>query len=161
MQSIRYLLFTCLMTGGSLGYADHDLQDDVHFDTLLQFGGTITGLEWAEPHVLIRITGNPDLQNSPQFLVEIDSSSELAARGLGMSDFEVLSQISIIGYTARSGSSLREKRIHGLYLALSPRHYVLVNERLFNLLPTVEGHNVIIDDSGSTSVFGEPERLHD
>lgn len=155
MQSIRYLLFACLMTGGSLSYADHDLQDDVHFDTLLQFGGTITGLEWAEPHVLIRITGNPDLQNSPQFLVEIDSSSELAARGLGMSDFEVLSQISIIGYTARSGSSLREKRIHGLYLVLSPRHLVLLNERLLNLLPTVEGPKHIILNSGIAFEAGE------
>jgi len=138
-----------LLSAMSGAYSHHEIHEDVNLGHLIQFGGTIMGLEWAEPHVLIRIVGNPDLRNSPQWLVELDSSTDLEARGLNMTDFEVLSHVSIVGYPARSGSNTRENRIYGLYLARSPTHKELLNERLLDLLPLIEGIKAIPSDGGA------------
>ncbi|MEX2506750.1 MAG: DUF6152 family protein [Pseudohongiellaceae bacterium] len=148
------LLLASLMYLGTVShsYGHHDFTDDVNLGHLIQFGGTITGLEWAEPHVLIRIVGNPDLPNSPEWLVEIESSENLISRGIDMQTFEVPSRISIIGYPSKGQFRQGESLIYGLYLAQSPIDKVLLNEDLLNLLSTTSGLKAISVDGGGVFV---------
>ena len=146
MKKYVALVFTAFLTGSS--YAHHEIQPYVDLGALTHFSGVITGLEWAEPHVLIRLVGNPYLQNSPQWLVEVDPPTDLMSRGFSMSDFELLTRISIIGYQAKHVVSYGETYIYGLYLRESSGFRALLNERLLRILPYVDEVGRIITDDG-------------
>lgn len=118
-------------------HAHHEFYDDVNTG-LIHFGGTITGLEWAEPHVLIRISMNPNRPSSPQYLVEVGSPEELLAEGVDMSTLEVLSYISIIAYPSKSKVYEDGRYMYGLYLAKSLWNKILLNQRLYEQLPQVD-----------------------
>lgn len=133
----RFIAFTICFTLAASSHAHHEFYDDVS-GSISHFGGTITGLEWAEPHVLIRISMNPNRRSSPQYLVELGSPEELLAEGVDMSTFEILSYISIIAYPSKSKSNRGERYMYGLYLAKSPWNKILLNQRLYESLPQVD-----------------------
>lgn len=133
----------------SYSFAHHELSDDVNFGSLIQFGGTITGIEWAEPHVLIRVTSNPKSTRSAQWLVLIDSPSRLAPEDINIDTFETLDHVSFIGYPSRNNHYSGESLIYGLYHARSPTDRILLYEDLLILLEKTKGLKTEVIDNGA------------
>lgn len=132
---------TCFILATS-SHAHHEFFDDVNTASLIHFGGTITGLEWTEPHVLVRIMANPKLSSSPQWLVELGSPKELIAEGVDINSLEVLSYISIIAYPSKSKVYEDGGYMYGIYLAKSPTNKILLNQHLYEQLPQVDWSQV-------------------
>ncbi len=136
MKNYVALVFITFFAGSSYGH--HEINPCRDLAALTHFSGVITGLEWAEPHVLIRLVGSPNTQKSPQWLVEVDSPTDLVSRGFSMSDFKLLTRISIVGYQAKHVARYGETYIYGLYLQESSGFRALLNETLLHVLPYVD-----------------------
>ena len=140
------MFFLC-SSGSSYGH--HKIGEDANFGHLIQFGGTITAVEWADPHVLVRVVSNPNFANSPQWVVALDTPDGLGSEGLNLESFELLSYASFIGYPSRGNYRAGESILYGLYLARSPTDKVLVNQNLLMALENATGLKAISTDEGS------------
>lgn len=132
-----FIAFMVYLISAPVNYAHHDFFEDINLSSLYQFSGTVMGLQWDAPHVLIRVIGNPDLSSSPQWLIEIDSPEQLLSNDISMEMFDVFSRISIVAYPSKAKSSNGERYMYGLYFADTPTNMLLLNEELYSALPTL------------------------
>lgn len=144
----KFLGLLLLLCASNSTYGHHELEEDANFGHLIQFGGTITAVEWAEPHVLVRVVGNPNLANSPQWLVALASPNRLNSEGIDLEDFEILSHASFIGYPSKGSYRTEDSILYGLYLARSPSDRVLMNPDLLMALENASGLKAISTNEG-------------
>lgn len=143
-----YLALALFLCCSSSSYGHHEIEEDANFGYLIQFGGTITAVEWADPHVLVRVVGNPNLANSPQWVVALDSPDALGSVDLYIESFELLSDVSFIGYPSKGRYRTEDPILYGLYLARSPTDRVLVNQNLLIALENASGLKAISTSEG-------------
>ncbi len=136
-------LFTTLisLTGT---HAHHDISDDFA-TSLSQIGGVITGLEWSDPHVLVRLSIHPDSASSQHYLIEMGPPEELEEEGITIDTFELMSRVSIVAYSSKSKVSEHGYYLYGLYLVESQSHKLLVNKALYEILPQVDFPSFKVD----------------
>ncbi len=148
IMKTKVLTFLSVLISYGFTYAHHEIDEDANFGHLVHFGGAITGVEWAAPHVLIRVVGNPSLANSPQWLVAIESPDWLMSQGIYLENFEILSHISFIGNPSKGGYRSEESVLYGLYIAPTPNDTILVNPNLLTALEHAEGLKAVHTDEG-------------
>ena len=84
--------------------AHHSFAAVFDVDSSIAVSGTVTKVEWMNPHVWIYIDVEDDDGDSDNWAFELGSSIGLMRRGWTRKSVQVGDAISIAGYRARDGS---------------------------------------------------------
>ena len=108
MRSARFvLLMAGLLVSASLVYAHHALAAEYDLNRSVTVTGTVTKLEWGNPHVRLyldtRGSGNADLMH---WQVEMSSPNLLVLSGLKLESLRRGDHVTVSAYPARNGSNL-------------------------------------------------------
>jgi hypothetical protein len=106
MNEISAILFIALVALSTLPASGHHAFAVVDLAKMVTLEGTITKVEWANPHVQISF----DLKDPPNgqaktWRVELESPAALQERGLARESFEVGGGITVTGVPSTKGSS--------------------------------------------------------
>lgn len=99
------LLMTMLISVGIPAWAHHSFSAVFDVDSPVEANGTVTKVEWRNPHawIYIDVEGEDDIVINWAF--EIGSPNGLRRRGWSRNTVKVGDVISVSGYRARDGSN--------------------------------------------------------
>ncbi len=86
-------------------YAHHSFAAVFDVDTSVAVSGTVTKVEWMNPHAWIYIDGEDGDGESTNWAFELGSPNGLMRRGWSRKSVQVGDAISVAGYRARDGSN--------------------------------------------------------
>jgi hypothetical protein len=108
LRIFRRLLIAGLLAGAwSLavsGHAHHAFAAVFDRDTPIQLNGTVTRVDWMNPHVWFYIDVKTDSGAVENWGLEMGSPNSLVRRGWRSSTLESGSAVSVQGYRAKDGS---------------------------------------------------------
>lgn len=97
-------LFTAvLMSSAVAAYAHHSFSSEFDINQPVTLQGTLTKLDWVNPHGFIYIDVKGSDGKIVNWAVETGSPNALLRRGVRRSDFVIGSQITVKGFKAKSG----------------------------------------------------------
>jgi hypothetical protein len=101
-------LFTALITVGLVlstasAYAHHSFSSEFDQNQPITLEGTLTKLDWVNPHGFIYIDVKGSDGKVVNWAVETGAPNALLRRGVRKSDFIIGSQIKVQGFRAKSG----------------------------------------------------------
>ena len=83
--------------------AHHSFAAEFDIEKPIELRGTLTGMDWVNPHGWLYIdVSNPD-STVTNWAVEAGGATQLLRRGLRRTDFPVGTEVIVQGYLARSG----------------------------------------------------------
>ena len=86
-------------------HAHHSFAAVFDVDTSVAVSGTVTKVEWMNPHAWIYIDVEDDDGESTNWAFELGSPNGLMRRGWNRKSVQVGDAISVAGYRARDGSN--------------------------------------------------------
>ncbi|MFT5501145.1 MAG: hypothetical protein ACI88G_001278 [Woeseiaceae bacterium] len=99
------LLITMLVSFGIPAWAHHSFSAVFDADSPVQANGTVTKVEWRNPHAWIYIDVEGENGNVVNWAFELGSPNGLRRRGWSRDTVKVGDVISVSGYRARDGSN--------------------------------------------------------
>jgi hypothetical protein len=97
------LLTVGLVSSAVSAYAHHSFSSEFDINQPVTLEGTLTKLDWVNPHGFIYIDVKGPDGKVVNWAVETGSPNALLRRGVRKSDFAIGSQISVKGFKAKSG----------------------------------------------------------
>ena len=101
----------CVLSGlGSLAAslpaaAHHAFAAEFDVNRPVELTGTVTRMEWTNPHAWIYIDAEDDAGNVQQWAIELVGINDLLRLGWGRDKVETGDVISIVGFGARNGTN--------------------------------------------------------
>ncbi len=99
------LLITMLLSFGIPAWAHHSFSAVFDADSPVEANGTVTKVEWRNPHAWIYIDVEGENGNVVNWAFELGSPNGLRRRGWSRDTVKVGDVISVSGYRARDGSN--------------------------------------------------------
>lgn len=99
-----HLLTLAMVLGGMPALAHHSFAAEYSVDQPVTLKGTLTKVEWINPHGWIYIDVKNDDGKVTNWAVEFGSPNALLRRGLRKTDFPTGVELVVKGYRAKSGS---------------------------------------------------------
>jgi Family of unknown function (DUF6152) len=92
-----------LMTGGS-AFAHHSFQAQFDIDKPMTLKGTVTKVEWINPHVYVHLDVKDDKGAVTKWAFETLGPGRMRAEGMSKQTFGIGKVVTLKGYAARDGS---------------------------------------------------------
>lgn len=109
MRFARSVLFLAagMVTGAGPTLAHHTLATEYDLNRSVTVVGTVTKVEWANPHVRLYLDTHATSGNDPMhWELEMASPNLLALHGLKIDSLRIGDQVTVTAYPARNGSNL-------------------------------------------------------
>lgn len=102
--NICRLLISAAVLAGTPAFAHHSFAAEYDADQPVTLTGTLTKIEWTNPHGWIYIDVKGEDGKVTNWAVEFGAPNTLLRRGLRKSDFPTGVELVVKGYRAKSGS---------------------------------------------------------
>jgi hypothetical protein len=99
----RLLVGLAMLMAAVPTFAHHSFSAGYDIDHPITLKGTLTNVEWVNPHGFIYIDVKNDDGTVDHWQIETGAPSSLLRRGLRKSDFPVGIEVIVKGYRARNG----------------------------------------------------------
>ena len=86
--------------------AHHSFAAQFDIEKPVELRGTLTRMEWVNPHGWLYIDVENDDGTVTEWAIEAGGATQLLSRGLRETDFELGTEIIVNGYKARSGAPM-------------------------------------------------------
>jgi Family of unknown function (DUF6152) len=109
MRFVRCVLFLAagMVTGAGPTLAHHALATEYDLNRSVTVVGTVTKVEWANPHVRLYLDSDAAGKSDPmRWELEMASPNLLALHGLKIDSLRTGDQVTVTAYPARNGSNL-------------------------------------------------------
>lgn len=103
-QLVQLLLISGLYSSAMPALAHHAFAAVFDREAPLQLTGTVTRVEWMNPHVWFYIEIEQEDGEAQQWGLEMGSPNSLARRGWRRSTLQHGTPVNVIGYRAKDGS---------------------------------------------------------
>ena len=104
-----------LAAGGASTLAHHPFDAEYDWKKPVTITGSVTKLEWKNPHSMLTIKGKDESGNENEWMVELGSPATLQRAGWTSKQLRSGEQITVDGWIAKDGS----KRVSGKSVTLS------------------------------------------
>jgi hypothetical protein len=104
-SGLLILLTTTLVSFGIPAWAHHSFSAVFDADSPIEASGTVTKVEWRNPHAWIYVDVEGDESGVTNWAFEMGSPNGLRRRGWSRDTVQVGDVISVTGYRARDGSN--------------------------------------------------------
>jgi hypothetical protein len=101
---MQRLLGLCLLLSALPAFGHHSFSAEYDIDKPITIKGTLTKLDWLNPHGWIYIDVKGDDGKVTNWAVEFGAPNALLRRGLRKTDFPVGVEVTVKGYRAKSGA---------------------------------------------------------
>lgn len=91
-------------------FAHHSFSAEFNGSKLIELKGTVTKIDWANPHVYFYIDVKDDKGNTANWGCEAASPGSLHRQGWNRDSLKAGDQVIVSGYPARDGSKLADAR---------------------------------------------------
>lgn len=98
-----------LACGGS-AFAHHAFSAEFDADQPITLRGTVTRIEWINPHAWIHIDVADDAGNVESWMIEAGSPNTLVRRGMTRDSIPEGTEVVVFGYRHRNGSNAANGR---------------------------------------------------
>ena len=106
MKSRLLVVLITMLVGGAIpAWAHHSFSAVFDADSPIEVSGSVTRVDWRNPHAWIYIDVEGDGKSVVSWAFEIGSTNGLRRSGWTRTTVEVGDVISVSGYRARDGSS--------------------------------------------------------
>jgi hypothetical protein len=102
LDTFRFLICTVALAGIP-ALAHHSFAAEYDVNQPLTLTGTLTKVEWTNPHGWIYIDVKDDQGKSKNWAIEFGAPNALLRRGLRKTDFPTGLEVVVKGYRAKSG----------------------------------------------------------
>ena len=116
---VRALVSFCLLGISVPILAHHSFAAVFDVNTSVELSGTVTDVEWMNPHAWIHVDVENDDGDIERWSFELGSPNGLARRGWSRATIQAGDVISVSGYRARDGS--QRANVIGVTLASGQR----------------------------------------
>jgi len=99
-----------ILTAGSRLLAHHSFAAQYDATKVIRLVGTLTKIEWTNPHTYFYVDVKDDSGRVVQWGLEGASPSSLSRRGFKRGDLKIGDTIIVDGYRAKDGSNLADAR---------------------------------------------------
>jgi hypothetical protein len=103
-ETFRLLALTATLAGAPI-YAHHSFSAEYSMDQPITLKGTLTKIEWTNPHSWIYVDVKGDDGKVTNWAVEFGAPNALLRRGLRKSDFPTGVELLVKGYRAKDASA--------------------------------------------------------
>jgi hypothetical protein len=104
-----------LAAGGGSTLAHHPFDAEFDWKKPVTITGTVTNLEWKNPHAALTMKGKDDSDAESEWMVELGSPATLQRAGWTSRQLRSGEQVTVDGWLAKDGS----KRLSGKSITLS------------------------------------------
>lgn len=104
MERFRLLALAMILAGAPV-YAHHSFSAEYSMDRPITLKGTLTKIEWTNPHSWIYVDVKGDDGKVTNWAVEFGAPNALLRRGLRKSDFPTGVELVVKGYRAKDASA--------------------------------------------------------
>jgi hypothetical protein len=94
-----------LLAGGALVRAHHSFPAEFDINRPIQLTGTVTKVEWINPHAWIHVDVKKRDGTIENWAIETGTPNTLLRRGLRKQDLPVGTEIKVSGYQGRDGTA--------------------------------------------------------
>ena len=103
MTSRLFILFLFTLTAAPAA-AHHSLQAGFDITKTQTVTGTITSMEWKNPHGWLHVDVKNDKGEIEKYAIEFSAANSLYRRGWRQTDLPVGGSVTVTGYVARDGT---------------------------------------------------------
>lgn len=98
------ILTGLLLAAGTTAAAHHSIQAAFDITKTQSITGTVTKMDWRNPHAWLYVDVKDASGQVHQYAVEFGAANQLYRRGWRQEDLPVGASVTITGYVARDGS---------------------------------------------------------
>jgi hypothetical protein len=109
-HSIAVLLIAGVTVGPASLFGHHSLSAEFDFEKHIRLTGTVTRVEWGNPHVWFYIDVKEQSGKVRTWAVQLPSPNILAKRGWSRGPFAAGTRVNASGYAAKDGSNRANAR---------------------------------------------------
>jgi hypothetical protein len=139
--------FVGLVLTAAPAFAHHPFAPEYDWKKPMTVAGTITKVEWMEPHVQLTINGKDASGSTASWVVEMGSPDELSKFGWAKSTLKQGDSLAVDGWLASDGS----KRINAKSVRLSSGREMFAASSFFDVALTAEAAATSGSRSGAAS----------
>jgi len=103
LQPLAFLSAAALLTAAIPAAAHHSFAAEFDIEKPIEIRGTLTGMDWVNPHGWLYVDVTNDDGSVTNWAVEAGGATQLLRRGLRKTDFPAGTEVVVNGYLARSG----------------------------------------------------------
>ena len=105
MKTLSLVLLGLLVAATVPAFAHHSFSAEFDSAKNVEFKGTVTKLEWMNPHAWVYIDAKDASGNIQHWQCETGAPNELVRRGWRRNDLKVGDQVSVKGFLAKVGGN--------------------------------------------------------
>lgn len=102
-QTLAFTAALTLLLATAPAAAHHSFAAEFDIEKPIEIRGTLTGMDWVNPHGWLYVDVTNDDGTVTNWAVEAGGATQLLRRGLRKTDFPAGTEVVVNGYLARSG----------------------------------------------------------